>query len=342
MDAAKMKIVFCCTQFYPSVGGIEYVAEAWARQLTNFGHEVIVITSTQHSAKDIFPFVVLRNISFFKKWKLYRASDMVLQFNLSIKEWPAIWLSSTPSVVSHHSSFYFSDGTPTSFAKLKNWIVSSIVQKNITCSNFISSYIKVPSTVIPNPYRDQLFLTTTSILKKKRIVYLGRLVSDKGCEILVKAFAKIERLQSEVELFIVGDGPEKDKLLNLVKLNSIQSKVFFLGEKQGDELVKILQESKIMVIPSLWKEPFGIVALEGIACGCQVLASNIGGLSEAVGVCGRLFEPGNVNELAQLLEESLISDNLVLPSQADIQKHLMKHTEFSSAKALEQALQKIN
>jgi glycosyltransferase involved in cell wall biosynthesis len=324
------------------VGGIEYVAEAWARQLTNFGHEVIVITSTQHSAKDIFPFVVLRNISFFKKWKLYRSSDMVLQFNISLKEWPAIWLSSTPSVVSHHSSFYFSDGTPTSFAKLKNWIVSSIVQKNITCSNFISSYIKVPSTVIPNPYRDQLFLTTTSNLKKKRIVYLGRLVSDKGCEILVKAFAKIERLQSEVELFIVGDGPEKDKLLNLVKLNSIQSKVFFLGEKQGDELVKILQESKIMVIPSLWKEPFGIVALEGIACGCQVLASNIGGLPEAVGVCGRLFEPGNVNELAQLLEESLISDNLVLPSQADIQKHLMKHTEFSSAKALEEALQKIN
>lgn len=337
-----MKIVFCCTQFYPSVGGIEYVAEAWARQLTTFGHEVIVITSTQHSAKDIFPFVVLRNISFFKKWKLYRSSDMVLQFNISLKEWPAIMLSARPSIVSHHSSFYFSDGTPTSFANLKNWIVNSIVQKNITCSNFISSYIKVPSTVIPNPYRDQLFLTTTSILKKKRIVYLGRLVSDKGCEILVKAFVKIERLQSEVELLIVGDGPEKDNLLNLVKLNSIQSKVFFLGEKQGEELVKILQESKIMVIPSLWKEPFGIVALEGIACGCHVLASNIGGLPEAVGACGRLFEPGNVNELTQLLEESLITDNLVLPSQVEIQKHLMKHTEFSSAKALEEALQKIN
>lgn len=337
-----MKIVFCCTQFYPSVGGIEYVAEAWARQLTNFGHEVIVITSTQHSAKDIFPFVVLRNISFFKKWKLYRSSDIVLQFNMSIKEWPAIWLSGKPSVVSHHAALYHANGTATPFAGIKKWLIEKCTHTNVTCSSFISSLIKTKSTVIPNPYRDSLYISPPNYEKKPQIVFLGRLVSDKGCEVLIHAFSLVQSSLQEIQLLVVGEGQELNNLQKSVDAYRINSKVLFVGIKQGEQLVKILLESRILVIPSLWEEPFGIVALEGIACGCQVLASNIGGLPEAVGVCGRLFEPGNVNELAQLLEESLISDNLVLPSQADIQKHLMKHTEFSSAKALEEALQKIN
>jgi glycosyltransferase involved in cell wall biosynthesis len=57
-----------------------------------------------------------------------------------------------------------------------------------------------------------------------------------------------------------------------------------------------------MVIPSVWREPFGVVALEGIACGCVVLASDGGGLTDAVGPAGLLFRRGDVSDLTSKLQ----------------------------------------
>ncbi len=65
-----------------------------------------------------------------------------------------------------------------------------------------------------------------------------------------------------------------------------------------------------MVVPSIWAEPFGVVALEGIASGCAIAASSQGGLPDAVGPCGLFFENGDVSGLTNALQRLLCEPTL--------------------------------
>ena len=107
----------------------------------------------------------------------------------------------------------------------------------------------------------------------------------------------------------------------------IRNSVAFLGALQGEPLVRALNQHQLMVVPSRWQEPFGVVALEGIACGCIVLASDGGGLPDAVGPAGLLFKRGDQADLTAKLE-CLIADGYLrsmLRSQAP--GHLAKFQE---------------
>jgi glycosyltransferase involved in cell wall biosynthesis len=95
----------------------------------------------------------------------------------------------------------------------------------------------------------------------------------------------------------------------------------FAGQKSGAALAEILNLHRILVVPSRWKEPFGIVALEGIACGCVVVGSEKGGLKEAIGPCGLTFENGNIRALADQLKRLLNDLNL----QAKLRDHATEH-----------------
>jgi len=83
-----------------------------------------------------------------------------------------------------------------------------------------------------------------------------------------------------------------------------------------------------MVVPSRWPEPFGIVALEGIACGCAVVGSEKGGLKEAIGPCGLTFENGNADALATQLKRLLTEPDLQSKLRQNTSEHLEK---FKSA-----------
>ena len=86
--------------------------------------------------------------------------------------------------------------------------------------------------------------------------------------------------------------------------------VTFAGAKQGVELVNLLNAHRLMVVPSRWPEPFGIVALEGIACGCVVIGSTEGGLAEAIGPCGVTFSNGDAEALAGAVQNLLENPEL--------------------------------
>ncbi len=98
-------------------------------------------------------------------------------------------------------------------------------------------------------------------------------------------------------LTIIGDGPERKSLEKLVQQLHLQNQVHFKGYKQGQELVKILNQHKFLLVPSIWEEPFGIVALEGMACGCVPIVSDGGGLPEAIGNGGIIFQRKNISSL---------------------------------------------
>src|SRR5690606_40338743 len=95
---------------------------------------------------------------------------------------------------------------------------------------------------------------------------------------------------SGFRLTIIGDGPEAPVLKALAVKYGLEHKVDFKGSLQGKELVDCLNQHKLILVPSRWEEPFGNVALEGMACGCIPVVSDGGGLAEAVGHAGLTFQ----------------------------------------------------
>jgi glycogen synthase len=84
----------------------------------------------------------------------------------------------------------------------------------------------------------------------------------------------------------------------------------------------VMNRHQVIVIPSRWPEPFGIVALEGIACGCIALGSEQGGLNEAIGNCGMTFRNGDGDELADRLRDLLSDSQLREEFRAAAAAHL--------------------
>jgi glycosyltransferase involved in cell wall biosynthesis len=176
--------------------------------------------------------------------------------------------------------------------------------------------------VIGNPYRSDLFRALPEISRENSVVFLGRFVSDKGADLLIRAFAQLNACPAGLTL--IGDGPEEASLRRLALELGVQ--VRFTGPLQGEQLVEELNRHEILAVPSRWAEPFGNVALEGIACGCVVVGSDAGGLPDAIGGCGLLFDRGNQQALTSKLSELLSSQERRRALRANAKQHLAKHS----------------
>ncbi|MGH9336615.1 MAG: glycosyltransferase family 4 protein, partial [Vicinamibacteria bacterium] len=107
----------------------------------------------------------------------------------------------------------------------------------------------------------------------------GRLTRKKGFDLLLEAFAKVSRDFPEVDLILAGDGEERAALQSLAGHLGIAHRLVFFGRASTAQVMELVQGSDFVVVPSR-SEPFGIVALEALAAGAPVLATNVGGLPE--------------------------------------------------------------
>jgi glycogen synthase len=171
---------------------------------------------------------------------------------------------------------------------------------NVSCSRYVASQFKARSTVIPNAFDFDLFRPDVAVPKARDFVFCGRLVSDKGADICLRAFYQVLRQFPDSSLTIIGDGPENMALRREASILGLRKSVHFAGPLRGKSLVSALQQHVCMVVPSLWEEPFGIVALEGVACCDTVILARRGGLPEAGGPCGLIVEP-TVEDLSQAM-----------------------------------------
>jgi glycogen(starch) synthase len=140
------------------------------------------------------------------------------------------------------------------------------------------------------------------------ILFVGRLVEQKGVEYLLRALSSAKERFPNVRLKIVGDGEFRPMLERIATNLMLGTQVEFLGWQTGSDLVKCYQKAQIVVIPSIY-EPFGMTALEAMACQRPVVASRVGGLSEIIEheVTGFLAEPKDDLDLAQWIMTLLSS-----------------------------------
>ncbi|HYN80418.1 MAG TPA: glycosyltransferase family 4 protein [Gemmatimonadaceae bacterium] len=134
-------------------------------------------------------------------------------------------------------------------------------------------------------------------------VYCGRLAREKGVPLLIRAFARSLYAVPDAQLRIVGDGPERPALEDLVEALDIGDSVDFAGKVARDRVEAELANAWAVVAPSLWAEPFGLIALEAAVRGVPVIASATGGFAELVedNVSGLLFPNGNERALTECI-----------------------------------------
>ena len=306
--------------FLPQIGGMETVVSLLARELVKLGCEVKVATMTASHQKDSFPYEVIRQPSWLVLWRLYCWSDVYLQHGPSLKfGWP-VFFGRKPAAIVHHVWMSESSRIPL-FGK---WLRLSFLKRcrNLAVSSALGKSLPVPWQVVPNPYDDESFRLLPEIPRHRDLVFLGRLESAKGAGDLIDALGILKARGCEPTVTIIGSGSIKEELEARVRTLGLSQSVNFTGAKQGHELVEILNGHRIMVLPSRWLEPFGIVALEGIACGCAVIGSSGGGLPEAIGPCGAIFSNGDVVTLAEKIETLLNSPDLLANYQQKVAGHL--------------------
>jgi glycosyltransferase involved in cell wall biosynthesis len=138
------------------------------------------------------------------------------------------------------------------------------------------------------------------------IGYAGRLVPEKGVDILLRACA---RLPSALDwtLHLLGDGPERDRLAGAARELGIDGRVKFLGRVPSTQTLDFYRTLDALVLPSLsrpnWVEQFGRVLTEAMACGVPVVGSRSGEIPWVIGDAGRIFPEGDADELAGILTE---------------------------------------
>lgn len=210
----------------------------------------------------------------------------------------------------------------------------------IVCSSYMSKELQrvfqaptdklrvVPNGVDLKRYQrtgQELSRSSFAAPEEKIVLFVGRLVQEKGIHLLIEAIPKILHYYSGVKFIIAGHGPAEDYLKNKAMDLSVANRIYFTGYIDDETRDFLYREAAVAVFPSLY-EPFGMVVLEAMAAGTPVVVADVGGLSEIVAheVNGLKFYTGNPNSLAdnvlRLLYEPDLAAQLAATAEQEIRR----------------------
>lgn len=163
--------------------------------------------------------------------------------------------------------------------------------------------------VLPNSVKNYNHILNNTIIDKTKIVYVGRLHTSKGIDILIKSTAALLSKGYNVNLDIIGNGDQKTELLKLVDDLKIFANVQFLGGKTKAEVLNAFNNAYCAVVPSN-SEAFGFTVIEAMSVETCVIGANNTGIKEIIipNETGLLFETGNINDLTSKLETILLDE----------------------------------
>ncbi len=234
-------------------------------------------------------------------------------------------------------------------------IVNSNFMKNDLQRLFGLPYDKI--NVIPNGInlnnftgieRDYDFRRQYAMDNEKIILYVGRLVYEKGIQHLIAAMPKILSNYHDAKLVIAGKGGMIDDLKAETSSLGLDNKVYFTGYMDSKKVQKMYKCADVAVFPSTY-EPFGIVALEAMLAGVPTVVSDVGGLDEIVthGVDGMKSYAGNSNSIADsvtaLLYDHQLATNISKKARQKVKEQfnwekIAQDTHFTYEKAICQTM----
>ena len=206
----------------------------------------------------------------------------------------------------------------------------------------------VPNGVSPSNFtvseRDYDFRRKYAMDNEKIILFMGRLVYEKGIQHLISAMPKILNNYHDAKLIVAGKGGMLGELQNEVNSLGLGNKVYFTGQLSPKQVQKMYKCADIAVFPSTY-EPFGIVAIEAMLSGVPTVVTDIGGLNEIVdhGVTGMKSYAGNANSLADsilaLLFDHKLCDTIVKNAKQEVKTKynwtkIAQDTHFTYQKAI--------
>jgi len=208
---------------------------------------------------------------------------------------------------------------------LEGWL-AAVASAVICCSEYMADEItwlfqidRKKTHIIPNGVDPANLGTPRQLVPgergsrtgEKTIFFIGRLVPEKGVQVLLEAFSQLLSGLPDIKLLVGGTGPYESYLKARAGELGLEGRVDFLGFLNEDERNRFLKQVDVAVFPSLY-EPFGIVALEAMAAHVPVIVSDTGGLSEVVahGIDGYKVPPGQPGALAYYIKEVLANPGL--------------------------------
>jgi len=331
-----MKLLFL-TEFFPSdenkvfTGGVEARSYYTVNQAKkDFSIKVIASSSKQIPATNfsVFTRIIYLFIAFYKAlitdFDLIEASNVVVYLPAwlagKIKRKPVIiWV---PDVLG--KSWFDFGWFVGIFGYLMEKLYLSlswdgvIALSHSTKTKLLEAKIKTKKiTIVHGGIDPQEFKHSKKIskFKKTTICCIARLVKTKRIDILIKAFAALPQ-QSQLQLTIIGRGPQKEFLLRLIKENRLQEQVNIIDSLPRHKLIESLQHSCLFCLPSV-VEGFGLATIEAMACGLPVVLADIP-INQEITNFGQgclFFHPDNPTDLTNKLKLLLTDNHLYLEKQ---------------------------
>lgn len=192
-------------------------------------------------------------------------------------------------------------------------------------TDFVVSHFQKEGKTLSNPILIEP--KTHSNSAENYILFVGRLVPEKGVFTLLKAFQNVIKKYPDEKLCIVGDGIQLLELQNFVIKNNL-SNVSFLGNKTRDELQTIYSNAKFTVVPSEYLEAYGNVILESLSFGKTVITSDLVGIKNEIveNKVGLIYSFNNQMELEEKMIELLSNDNIKTELENNITNYLATKT----------------
>lgn len=301
-----MKIVQVVAYYPPHLGGMQNAIKGLSENLARRGHQVQVFTSDIGCKRTRL--ITNKNLKVHRltAWELVRSSPILPSLFFKLIKIPK------NSIIHLHIAQVFIPEIVFLVSKLKGipyithirldvepttkWGLLLPIYKKVFLSKVLKSSLRiiVPTKgyidlinkkykisknkiyVIPNGVDFKNFKSLSKELHNPvRLLFVGRLSIQKNVPLLIKSFKLItEKKFRDVELHIVGDGEEKDKIINLIKKEKLEKKIVLHGVLRGRKLYEIYSSSDIFIMTSKY-ESFGNVLIEAMASGLPIIASDI-------------------------------------------------------------------
>ncbi len=342
-----MKILLAAGIFYPDVGGPAIHVRKIAEALSNNGYEVIVIAYGDDKTDKKFPFKVVRvsrNNNKILQWLKYQylalkyafSCKIIYAFDPTAAGIPAkiaafiflrpfiiriggdpIWERTVEmnqrfiTIVDYYKNGFYKNDKPILYGLIKRLISSAdrIVVYGQFFKDFYVNYFGANPkniTIIKNPVL-QTEKANEIISDNPIILFAGRFVSYKNLPFVIRVVAKVRNKIKKGNLVLIGSGPEKNKLLDLVKELNAESYVIFKDSLPQEELFKNIRNSAVCIGPALSEFNPNFI-LESLSLGKPVLLTKGNGLSVTLPE-EMLFDPFDEDELENKITYMFDKDN---------------------------------